>query len=202
MNLSFEPLYRAAMRKRFPSQWLGNLFSSAVKFCRSAQRSRRPRPRQEGTLIVQEQVYAFFRADQLDQVMVVLHSTAHGFLQIRQLIFQGVYFRFLMRADLEHSDFLLFAHKPYPRFQNWDGIVHEIFLNCKPFFAQNSCRSGALVIDYFPLKCLCQSLKISPLSTFHRFSRQIPWAPLRIANEHSFPITNITVTLSLNVYKK
>lgn len=202
MNLSFDPLYRAAMRKRFPSQWLGNLFSPAVKFCRSAQRSRRPRPRQEGTLIVQEQVYAFFRADQLDQVMVVLHSTAHGFLQSRQLIFQGVYFRFLMRADLEHSDFLLFAHKPYPRFQNWDGIVHEIFLNCKPFFAQNSCRSGALVIDYFPLKCLCQSLKISPLSTFHRFSRQIPWAPLRIANEHSFPITNITVTLSLNVYKK
>lgn len=38
--------------------------------------------------------------------------------------------------------------------------------------------------------------------TFHRFSRQIPWTPLRIANEHSFPITNITVTLSLNVYKK
>lgn len=146
MNLSFDPLYRAAMRKRFPSQWLGNLFSSAVKFCRSAQRSRRPRPRQEGTLIVQEQDY--------------------GFLQSRPLIFQGDYFRFLMRADLEHSDFLLFAHKPYLRFQNWDGIVHEIFLNCKPFFAQNSCRSSALVIDYFPLKCLCQSLKISPLSLF------------------------------------
>jgi hypothetical protein len=142
MNLSFDPLYRAAMRKRFPSQWLGNLFSSAVKFCRSAQRSRRPRPRQEGTLIVQEQDYAFFRADQLDQVMVVLHSTAHGFLQSRQLIFQGDYFRFLMRADLEHSDFLLFAHKPYLRFQNWDGIVHEIFLNCKPFcskFLQKQC---------------------------------------------------------------
>jgi hypothetical protein len=120
----------------------------------------------ELTFIVQEQVYAFFHADQLDQVMVVLHSAAHGFLQSRQLIFQGVYFRFLMRADLEHSDFLLFAHKPYLRFQNWDGIVHEIFLNCKPFFAQNSCRSGALVIDYFPLKCLCQSLKISPLSLF------------------------------------
>jgi hypothetical protein len=84
-------------------------------------------------VIVQEQIYAFFRADQLDQVMVVLHSTAHGFLQSRQLIFQGVYFRFLMRADLEHSDFLLFAHKPYLRFQNWDGIVREIFLNCKPF---------------------------------------------------------------------
>ncbi len=166
MNLSFDPLHRAAMRKRFPSQWLGNLFSSAVKFCRSAQRSRRPRPRQEGTLIVQEQVYAFFHADQLDQVMLVLHSAAHGFLQSRQLIFQGDYFRFLMRTDLEHSDFLLFAHKPYLRFQNWDGIVHEIFLNCKPFFAQNSCRSGALVIDYFPLKCLCQSLKISPLSLF------------------------------------
>jgi len=87
----------------------------------------------ELTLIVQEQVYAFFHADQLDQVMVVLHSAAHGFLQSRQLIFQGVYFRFLMRADLEHSDFLLFAHKPYLRFQNWDGIVREIFLNCKPF---------------------------------------------------------------------
>lgn len=40
------------------------------------------------TLIVQEQVYAFFRADQLDQVMVVLHSTAHGFLQSRPLIFR------------------------------------------------------------------------------------------------------------------
>ncbi len=51
MNLSFDPLHRAAMRKRFPSQWLGNLFSSAVKFCRSAQRSRRPRPRQEGTAL-------------------------------------------------------------------------------------------------------------------------------------------------------
>lgn len=87
----------------------------------------------ELTFIVQEQVYAFFHADQLDQVMVVLHSAAHGFLQSRQLIFQGVYFRFLMRADLEHSDFLLFAHKPYLRFQNWDGIVREIFLNCKPF---------------------------------------------------------------------
>jgi hypothetical protein len=87
----------------------------------------------ELTFIVQEQVYAFFHADQLDQVMVVLHSTAHSFLQSRQLIFQGDYFRFLMRADLEHSDFFLFAHKPYLRFQNWDGIVHEIFLNCKPF---------------------------------------------------------------------
>ena len=32
MNLSFDPLHRAAMRKRFPSQWLGNLFSSAVNF--------------------------------------------------------------------------------------------------------------------------------------------------------------------------
>lgn len=80
--------------------------------------------------------------------------------------FQGDYLRFLMRTDLEHSGFLLFAHKPYLRFQNWDGIIHEIFLNCKPFFAQNSCRSSALVIDYFPLKCLCQSLKISPLSLF------------------------------------
>lgn len=180
MNLSFDPLHRAAMRKRFPSQWLGNLFSSAVKFCRAAQRSRRPRPRQEGTLIVQEQVYAFFRADQLDQVMVVLHSTAHGFLQSRQLIFQGDYFRFLMRADLEHSDFLLFAHKPYLRFQNWDGIVHEIFLNCKPFFAQNSCRNGALVIDYFPLKCLCQSLKISPLSLSTGFRGKYREHPLEL----------------------
>lgn len=180
MNLSFDPLHRAAMQKRFPSQWLGNLFSSAVKFCRSAQRSRRPRPRQEGTLIVQEQVYAFFRADQLDQVMVVLHSTAHGFLQSRQLIFQGDYFRFLMRADLEHSDFLLFAHKPYLRFQNWDGIVHEIFLNCKPFFAQNSCRNGALVIDYFPLKCLCQSLKISPLSLSTGFRGKYRGHPLEL----------------------
>lgn len=132
----------------------------------------------------------------------VLHSAAHGFLQSRQLIFQGDYFRFLMRADLEHSDFLLFAHKPYLRFQNWDGIVHEIFLNCKPFFAQNSCRSGALVIDYFPPKMPLPVVENFTPITFHRFSRQIPWAPLRIANEHSFPITNITVTLSLNVYKK
>ena len=32
MNLSFDPLYRAAMRKRFPSQWLGNLFLPLSNF--------------------------------------------------------------------------------------------------------------------------------------------------------------------------
>lgn len=104
----------------------------------------------ELTLIVQEQVYAFFHAGQLDQVMVVLHSAAHGFLQSRQLIFQGVYFRFLMRADLEHSDFLLFAHKPYLRFQNWDGIVHEIFLNCKPFLLKILAEAVPWLLTIFP----------------------------------------------------
>lgn len=166
MNLSFDPLYRAAMRKRFPSQWLGNLFSSAVKFCRSAQRSRRPRPRQEAyphrsgaglRLLPRRPTGSGDGSPSLHCSRLLAEPTTH---------FQGDYLRFLMRTDLEHSGFLLFAHKPYLRFQNWDGIVHEIFLNCKPFFAQNSCRSSALVIDYFPLKCLCQSLKISPLSLF------------------------------------
>lgn len=82
--------------------------------------------------------------------MLVLHSAAHGFLQSRQLIFHGDYFRFLMRTDLEHSDFLLFAHKPYLRFQNWDGIVHEIFLNCKPFLLKILAEAVPWLLTIFP----------------------------------------------------
>ena len=63
---------------------------------------------------------------------------------------QGDYFRFLMRADLEHSDFLLFAHKPYLRFQNWDGIVHEIFLNCKPFLLKILAEAAPWLLTISP----------------------------------------------------